>query len=332
MPTRLQGVDVAHVTFVHGIANKVAPDELLRGWLDALRDNGGPDLRADGVTATSCYWADVLYEAPLPPSGGSMEAGEEAEVTTAADVGLEWFEQLPPDQRVQLRELAAEADALSVLDDDAAVDDATRDGVREGGQDGDTAAGGFERVPLPGPLKRRLMRAYLRDVHHYLWDATATPRPQTSFRVRTEVRRRMVEALHEGAERSGPHVVLGHSLGSVIAYDVLQNVDQAPPVQHLITLGSPLGLDEVQDRLAPGWSRFDGFPRERVAGGWWNGYDRLDPVCGFDPVLANDYRDRGCLRVLDVHEPNYGSWRHSIGKYLGGPQLRAALSEALGTA
>lgn len=326
MPARLQEADVAHVTFVHGIANKVAPDELLRGWLDALRDDGGPDLRADGVTATMCYWADVLYEAPLPASSASMEAGEEAEVATATDVGLAWYEQLPPEERRQLEELAAEADALSVLDSEADEDVAAGGGTPE---DGDEATGGFERLPLPGPLKRRLMRTYLRDVHHYLWDASVTPRPQASFRVRTEVRRRMVEALREGAERPAPHLVVGHSLGSVIAYDVLKNVREAPGVQSLITLGSPLGLDEVQDRLAPGWSRRDGFPAERVAEGWWNGYDRLDPVCGFDPVLANDFRDDGRLRVQDVHEPNHGSWRHAIGKYLGGPQLRTALSEAL---
>jgi hypothetical protein len=324
VPTGSLEVDVAQVTFVHGIANKVAPDELVRGWLDALRDDGGPDLLADGVTVTMCYWADVLYEAPLPPSGGSMEAGEEAEVTTAADVGLDWYEQLPAEERRQLEELAAEADALSVLDDTADDDEP----VTEGG-DGGEVVGGFERLPLPGPLKRRLMRAYLRDVHHYLWDAEATPRPGTSFRVRTEVRRRMVEALQEGAGRPGPHVVVGHSLGSVIAYDVLKNVAAAPSVSHLVTLGSPLGLDEVQDRLGPGWSRRAGFPGERVQGSWWNGYDRLDPVCGFDPVLANDFRDDGRPRVVDVHEPNHGSWRHAIGKYLGGARLRTALSEAL---
>ena len=35
----------AHVTFIHGISNKVAADALLRNWLDALADQGGPNLR-----------------------------------------------------------------------------------------------------------------------------------------------------------------------------------------------------------------------------------------------------------------------------------------------
>ena len=325
----LQELDVAHLTLVHGIANKVAPDQLLQGWLDALRDEGGLDLRAEGVSTSMCYWADVLHEAPLPSSAWSMEAGEEAEVLSAPDVGSAWFADLPPEQGLHVLELAAEADALSALDDEAPADDGSTGGAGAGAEPGGEVAGGFERLPLPGSLKQLLMRAFLRDVHHYLWDAESTPRPQVSFRVRTEVRRRMVDVLLHGAERPGPHVVLAHSLGSVIAYDVLQNVDGAPEVQDLITFGSPLGLDEVQDRLLPGWSRWDGFPRERVEGGWWNAYDRLDPVCGFDPVLANDFRDRGRSRVVDVHEPSHGSWRHSAGKYLGGRQLRAALGQAL---
>src|SRR5262249_60591104 len=87
----------------------------------------------------------------------------------------------------------------------------------------------------------------------------------------------------------------------------------------------PLGLDEVQDKLQPGWTRNDGFPRERVRGGWVNVFDRLDPVAGFDPFLANDYRRQEANAVQDLNEQNFGRWRHDIVKYLAGPQLRAAL-------
>ena len=79
-------------------------------------------------------------------------------------------------------------------------------------------------------------------------------------------------------------------MGTVIAYDCLKRVGECAAVDGLITIGSPLGLDEVQDKLQPGWSRDDGFPREKVGRGWVNLFDRLDPVCGFDPVLANDFR------------------------------------------
>jgi hypothetical protein len=88
-------------------------------------------------------------------------------------------------------------------------------------------------------------------------------------------------------------------------------------------------LDEVQDRLDPGWSRWKGFPARRLTGRWVNVFDRLDPVCGFDPILPNDFRSEGRAVVTDVSEASWGRWRHSIGKYLRGPLLREALVDLL---
>jgi pimeloyl-ACP methyl ester carboxylesterase len=56
-----------------------------------------------------------------------------------------------------------------------------------------------------------------------------------------------------------PHIVVSHSLGTVIAYDCLKRIPECPAVDGLITLGCPLGLDEIQDKLQPGWTRADGF-------------------------------------------------------------------------
>ncbi len=61
--------------------------------------------------------------------------------------------------------------------------------------------------------------------------------------VRDEVRR--VIAQHR------PAVVIAHSLGSVVAYEALA-AGGLPPVELLVTLGSPLGMpDVVFDRLDP---------------------------------------------------------------------------------
>jgi hypothetical protein len=81
--------------------------------------------------------------------------------------------------------------------------------------------------------------------------------------------------------------------------------------------------------LKPG-SRHDGFPVEPLPRQWVNVFDRLDPVAGFAPSLAGDYQRAGSKVVRDMHEPNYGRWRHSISKYLGGVKLRTAVEELLG--
>jgi hypothetical protein len=48
---------------------------------------------------------------------------------------------------------------------------------------------------------------------------------------------------------SNTQVVIGHSLGSVVAYETLCARQSAPPVPLLITLGSPLGLSAINRRL-----------------------------------------------------------------------------------
>lgn len=174
------------------------------------------------------------------------------------------------------------------------------------------------------------METLLRDVHHYLFNVQYSPRPGASFRVQDEIRRRFLAAVVEGAKKPGPHIVVSHSMGTVIAYDCLKRVPECPEVDGLMTIGSPMGLDEVQDKLQPGWSRKDGFPHERMRGGWINVYDRLDPVAGFDPKLANDYRRDEKDVVRDINEQNSGKWRHNISKYLSGVKLRDALRELLG--
>ena len=124
-------------------------------------------------------------------------------------------------------------------------------------------------------------------------------------------------------------VLVGHSQGSFIAYDVLTGVADCPPVDGLLTLGSPLGIDEVQDKLL--WTRNDGFPK-KVRGDWVNVYDPFDVVARLDPVLANDFRKGGEQAVIDVKEESWGTWRHSATKYLKGPRLRGHLRRLAGRA
>ncbi|MGH3935432.1 MAG: hypothetical protein ACRDS1_10735 [Pseudonocardiaceae bacterium] len=314
------GAVLGHVTFVHGIGNKPEPDELLRQWRVALVDDDGLDFDAWGVTSSMVYWADMLYEAPAPVGSGQESTELELENSVdAEDADLSWLDDVPSGERDFVQRLAREVGFITVT--------ATPEDV----PDPIFPASPLEAVPLPPWLKRRLMRVFLRDVHHYLFNAEFSPRQAESFRIRRDVRARALDVLREGAARPGPHLVVGHSLGSVIAYDLLTGPDDAPRVDALLTVGSPLGISEVQDGLTPPWTRDDGWPAQRLGEGLWtNVYDPLDPVCGgFDRKIAGDYRYGGMVRVVDVGVSNRGSWRHSIGKYLGQEQLRACLRDIL---
>lgn len=280
----------AHVTFIHGLANKPAVDQLKRIWLGALaaprEEDEGFDIQTENAKATFVYWADLFYDTPLPAAGYETR-NNELESSVPDDPTLDesgnWTRrmcELFPDE----------------FDDPP--DDAEDDP--------------YERIPLPGFLKRRLMRHFVRETHDYLFDVDG---------IRQKIRQRVLDdfaAVPEGTR----HVLVGHSQGSFIAYDVLTGVEECKRIDGFLTLGSPLGLDEIQDRLT--WTRKNGFPA-RVDGDWVNVYDPLDVVSRPDPRLANDFQKGGERAVIDVSESNWGKWRHSATKYLKGRELRRHL-------
>ena len=110
--------------------------------------------------------------------------------------------------------------------------------------------------------------------------------------------------LHAAAADGGPLVVMAHSQGTIVAYDCLKNVPDCPQIDALITVGSPLGLDEVQDKLAPGYSDEDAYPSGKLLGGWHNVYDPLDIVSSPFPNIAKDYLANGQVKAEDIVQHN----------------------------
>jgi hypothetical protein len=156
------------------------------------------------------------------------------------------------------------------------------------------------------------MRQFIKEAHDYLFNVNG---------LRDQIRA-LVMADFDQVPPTARHVLVGHSQGSFIGYDVLTGVAACKQLAGFLTLGSPLGLDEVQDKLV--WSRQHGFPAKLI-GDWVNVYDPFDVVAGLDPQLANDFKKKGQKVIIDVKEPNWGSWRHSATKYLKGPLLRQQL-------
>jgi hypothetical protein len=307
------------VTFIHGIANKPPADDLLRIFREAVARGAEPLPLGDlGVSSSSVYWADLLYEQP----DDNLSAYEGTAENTAAAMDGGGDAPAPVARTAEERAFIGALRARLMGFSDAELETTGPPAAP------DQPKGALERIPLPWFIKKRILNAYLRDVHHYLFDVEFAPPGRPATHIQQTIRRRFADALSAPVV-TRPHVVVAHSMGTVISYDCLKRVADCVPVDGLITLGSPLGLDEVQDKLQPGWSRDDGFPGERVSLSWVNLYDHLDPVCGLDPTLANDFRRNGTPRVEDIEVNNGGVWRHSIQRYLRQPALSRALKGLL---
>ena len=312
---------MAHVTFIHGISNKPRPGRLLAIWRRTLAEATEALPLGDlGVTSSIVYWADLMYGEPDENLAAHEGVLENTPAAIDASGGAELPVAATPREAAFLRAMRRRLTTLSDDEIDASLDSAMPAGL--------VAAAVLERVPLPWFLKKPLMSVLLRDVHHYLFDTEFGPPGKTSVRIQQTIRERFLKAL-SAPGISEPHVVVSHSMGTVIAYDCLKRATGCAAVDGLITIGSPLGLDEIQDQMQPGWTRDEGFPSLCVRDRWFNLFDRLDPVCGFDPELGNDYRKGNAPTIIDQVVVNTGAWRHSATKYLRQPAFAKALRSLL---
>ena len=121
-------------------------------------------------------------------------------------------------------------------------------------------------------------------------------------------------------------MVLAHSMGTIIAYDVLRNIGKEHPrliIDHLVTLGSPLGLPHVKYKVA------QESPLVRtpsVVKRWSNFADKRDPVA-MDAHLAGDYapNDNGVLVKDDLVANDWGGIHHKSYGYLRTPEVSKAI-------
>ena len=180
------------------------------------------------------------------------------------------------------------------------------------------------------PLTKVLTSAFVPDVTAYLFDGAVRERMRAPLRALLR------------AER-GEVVLVAHSLGTIIAYDVLHEPGAATRVRRLVTLGSPLGVEEVQDLLRQGPGARA--PRAKVNRGltvppgvadWANLADRLDPVA-LDATFADEdpaRARRAAIRDVMVVNPARLLWReggpHAGAGYLATPEAREEIGRGLG--
>jgi hypothetical protein len=151
-------------------------------------------------------------------------------------------------------------------------------------------------------------------------------------RIRRAMRDRLVAVLRQ--HESSNIVLVAHSMGSIIAYDVLRELgdDSELDVEHLITIGSPLGLPIVGKKIR---QEFGNNETPAIVRRWTNVSDPGDKVA-LDCRLADEYdRNAAKIGVEDVFIVN--GYRSPVGDannhksygYLRAPEFTALLKDAL---
>lgn len=172
------------------------------------------------------------------------------------------------------------------------------------------------RFAMPGNVIPLAVRDFYRELSGYLHGT-----PGIADAMRDRVR----DAI---GRNDGPLVVLAHSLGSIIAFDVLSEPDLAGREVDFVTVGSPLALGPVQDHLRA-WR---GSRPIEVPGGvatWRNFHADGDPVATGSALegLRNDFAP--ALRIHSTEVRNEAEWHHALNGYLETPEVRDAIQGRL---
>lgn len=300
-PNASFGASGSIVVYVHGIGRQAPPDQLKLEWDLALF---GKDL---GARSRMAYWSDLLH-----PPAGSPGAKAVRRRSTGSETELD-VEALLANAGLGDADTAARDYAMTLLRD-LGVEEAV------------PAARGVGKkvLPLPGFLRKPISRAFLET---FITDTAAY-----FFRkgMRASIHQRLIAQLQLPKDR--PVTIVAHSQGSIIAYEVLSAMAAHPlALDTLVTIGSPLGVREVQDFLVP-----SSLEIPAVVTRWANFADPLDPVA-LDKGLSSDFSAMppATTEIQDHVIINSATRRlagfnpHSAVGYLAHPHVRRVVADAM---
>ncbi len=280
---------MAVIVGVHGVGQQFKGEDTLRSeWLPALRDGV---RRAGGGLALDATFVCSFYGDLFRPAGTKALGDPPYD---ARDVTDPWERDL---LEAWWREAATAENVAGPTEPTKGTPRAVQ-----------YALSALSRSRFFAGMAERAMIADLRQARMYLHDPS----------VRQQARARLRNVLAPDTR-----VVVAHSLGSVVAYEVLCSAPELG-VRSLVTLGSPLGIRHLFfDRLEP--------PPEHGRGCWpgavqrWVNVADAGDIVALVKTLAPAFGDR-----VQDHFVSNGAGAHDVTRYLTAQETGAAIAAGLG--
>jgi hypothetical protein len=203
---------------IHGLKNKPPQKTLKKWWKEAiiegfkLHNHKKKRFKFDLV-----YWADLNYETPENPA--------------------DWDENNP--EYLSAPYIPHEESEFEK------VKDQLKKGVKKTIESGldllflrDGEISGFDKI-VDIAIGKKFSDLYI----YYTGDCAAKP----GVNAKKEFRERLLKKLKK--YRRCEVMLIAHSMGSIIAYDTLLEIAKKPDVDYFVTIGSPLGLPVVINKI-----------------------------------------------------------------------------------
>ncbi len=248
---------------IHGLGRK-PPAEVVSDWWKRAICEGLKHINHPGVffRFELVYWADVLHPRPLDPTvtDNKSQLYVEYPYVPATD-----FAGKPPSKlrRKVLDFLEKKLDKIFLKPD---------------------------RSPVFTSVSDLIIRHYFQDLDSYYSQKVKNAAGE-GVPVKDVIRDRLTKVLRR--HRKNEILLIAHSMGSLIAYEVLSLLDQEVQIDTLVTIGSPLGQPLVTGKFLSEFyphNRQNSKPTtpENIRRKWYNLTDLEDNVAmNYD--LADDF-------------------------------------------
>ena len=243
---------------IHGLGNKPQKNLLEKWWISAIEEGFKlAGIKAPKFKLELVYWADLIYEQP-----------ESLEIIDKKDpYFLEEPYTLSPHPKAPEKDQSFRKKMLQFIESQ------------------------LEKVFLNDDLSLNykgvndiIMHRYFKELEMYY---SNTGKQKT---LKANTRRRLVNMLEK--YKFDDILLIGHSMGSIIAYDVLQFELKRQKIHTFVTMGSPLGLPLIRANIAKemkkNYEKFTPTTPDCISRTWLNFADLEDKVAlNFD--LSNDF-------------------------------------------
>jgi hypothetical protein len=292
---------------IHGLGNK-PPERLLEQWWRTSIREGLRRIGRDRVLFRFelVYWAGFLHQEPLDPAavdpGDPRYIGEPYLPASAVST------RNPGSFRRKVLDLIETGLDKLLLNHDLSV---RFNGVTD-----------------------HIIRKYFSDLDAY-YHTGCPGNDSKSCGAHRMILDHAVEMLNR--HRGDDILLIGHSMGSIIAYDALMSTDNRASVDTLVTMGSPLGIPVVMGKIAAGLAPRP-LPGDKLATPgavkrrWENLADLQDRIA-FNYDLSDDYRPNPAgitvtdTTVVNDYVVNGHENPHKIYGYLRTPEFAGIVDD-----
>jgi hypothetical protein len=308
---------VAVVVLVHGIAQEQkSADTLEHEWLadlaGGIRLAGYSELAdrirhgrfaSNGIDVRMAFYGDLFLGSDQQGSGPPQLKAQAEQL--ADTLALEWLQRAATRASTQRTNQIASRE-LAYLQ-------------REIGEE--QGAGATKRRALKSLAKIRWFAPFGAGfAERFIWRALGQV---TTYFTDDELRATATERVTNLID-SDTRVIIGHSLGSVVAYEAAQQLSSPLPL--LVTLGSPLGLRTIiYEKLRP---QPPGFPN--LVTRWVNVADRDDFIAAEPDLTKMFSHGKPANAVFDgAYTVDNGAKPHQAGYYLTKQRVGRPVGETL---